>query len=480
MGRKKRNGGVDRLSELPDDILGHILSFLPTTKEAGRAAILSRRWRYIFAHVDTLSFEDVNPGDRYLNNLSFELDSEERRSPNGCFLDRVNAAILCRLRCASLSRNTSLRAFRVAIDQYERWDRHMVRSWVSHALQQSRQELHLDLRLHTYHPCERGNGRRRGRFHNNSDGERQRWSLSFSFPRSLFSSTALRSLRVSHCYLKPPEAIALPSLEALHLTAIGDSEADIHRLISSCPHLAELTLESCSKITRVSVLDKRLRRLALRCCHYVENVNLDASELRILHYRGAMPKGSLFTLQGTHRVHSGTIDFCGPNLLTAKELDGIPKLLENLVGAKHLHLNTSWLGRNIESIFFNCFPALSSLHKLELTGCLEVNIITRVLQQTPNLEVLSLILWHDPEYHPVAVPGAPSMLCLQQRLREISLVHYQGTDVQRMLVQLLLGNALVLQALSVIFYEDLYWPRTTLMEEIKQWVVSKSPKMIFQ
>ena len=35
----------DRLSDLPDGVLGHVLSFLDA-KQAGRAAVLSRRYRY--------------------------------------------------------------------------------------------------------------------------------------------------------------------------------------------------------------------------------------------------------------------------------------------------------------------------------------------------------------------------------------------------------------------------------------------------
>ncbi|TVU21061.1 hypothetical protein EJB05_30673, partial [Eragrostis curvula] len=163
MDGNRRNGSVDRLSDLPDDILGHILSYLPTPEAAGRAAVLSTRWRYIFAHVHTLSFNDVEPGPRYEDNYTFEIESEERRSPNGDFLDRVNAALLCRLRCAVLTRNTSLRAFRVAIDQYEDWDEETVYKWVSHALQQSRQELHLDLRLHFYLLCQQDDGQSKGR-----------------------------------------------------------------------------------------------------------------------------------------------------------------------------------------------------------------------------------------------------------------------------------------------------------------------------
>ncbi|MBA0823031.1 hypothetical protein Goarm_019789 [Gossypium armourianum] len=50
---------VDRISDLPDSILTHILSFL-STKEAVGTSILSSRWRYIFTLVPNLHFDLVD------------------------------------------------------------------------------------------------------------------------------------------------------------------------------------------------------------------------------------------------------------------------------------------------------------------------------------------------------------------------------------------------------------------------------------
>ncbi|WJX58348.1 hypothetical protein P8452_43813 [Trifolium repens] len=48
---------VDRISELSDDILCHILSFLPT-KQAFTTILLSKRWNLLCYSLTTLSFDD--------------------------------------------------------------------------------------------------------------------------------------------------------------------------------------------------------------------------------------------------------------------------------------------------------------------------------------------------------------------------------------------------------------------------------------
>ncbi|MBA0606638.1 hypothetical protein Godav_019076 [Gossypium davidsonii] len=60
MGKEVKRKKADRISDLPDSILTHILSFL-STNEAVRTSILSTRWRYLFALLPNLHFdlEDV-------------------------------------------------------------------------------------------------------------------------------------------------------------------------------------------------------------------------------------------------------------------------------------------------------------------------------------------------------------------------------------------------------------------------------------
>ncbi|KAM0919851.1 hypothetical protein ACQ4PT_007995 [Festuca glaucescens] len=59
--------GVDRISALPDDVLHHVLGFLPA-QEVVRTCVLARRWRGVWRSVPALRFtgaEGWDSADRF-------------------------------------------------------------------------------------------------------------------------------------------------------------------------------------------------------------------------------------------------------------------------------------------------------------------------------------------------------------------------------------------------------------------------------
>lgn len=65
----------DRSGELSDEIIVFILSFL-TMKEAGQMSVLSKRWRYVWADIPILNFDDSNTFDELkFGDKSLELET---------------------------------------------------------------------------------------------------------------------------------------------------------------------------------------------------------------------------------------------------------------------------------------------------------------------------------------------------------------------------------------------------------------------
>ncbi|KAK1686294.1 hypothetical protein QYE76_047142 [Lolium multiflorum] len=258
------SGHRDHLSDLPDFLLGHVLSFLDN-KEAGRAAALARRWRNVFCNVHTVSFAE-RAGERDADWDTYYYEADEMKSCSGALLDGVSSALLCRRRCAGT--HVPLRRLRFAFDSCHPWNRVHVDLWLDHVLRCSVHELHLDMCFglgEIYQRRTNGcDGKEEevdsGSDNSDDDKGRRRWrAWSYVLPRGLFSCTALRTLCVGYCRLKLPATIDLPFLETLCITSpCRNGRRSIQRLISSCPRLIDLTLEAIDRLTVSFNLDLAL------------------------------------------------------------------------------------------------------------------------------------------------------------------------------------------------------------------------------
>ncbi|RLM91664.1 hypothetical protein C2845_PM08G28660 [Panicum miliaceum] len=522
----------DRLSKLSDGVLGHILSFLPAFK-AAQASMLSRRWRHIFGAVHTISLDQwERPIPNIVETWPWPMPFE--RAPFGDF---ISAALQGRHRAGA---GAPLRKLRVAYRDFCELNLNpdMVDQWLSCAMQLAGGD-HLDLGLGGSLVCSlarrssnpedkdkpyAGPHPTCGGERDDDEEEDEEYPAllltdddaaprAIPVPRRLFSFFMLRSLRLGPSQLDLPAAIDLPSLDTLLLTRVvgPGAGAQIQRLVTACPRLADLTLEACAKLTTLSVLDKRLRRLALLCCHKLAAVAADASELRVFEYRGVVPAPSFLTMHGTPRISSCALDFCGEEPTYPSELRGF---LQLFACAKHLQFNSAQLGAGVGNGVFPsspAFPTFASLQRLELMGLCPrddatgVAALTRVLGQTPILETLSLFFLPEPlteadnnhansydgeaslgthrlrydRHAALAAPDGAEIPCMKQRIREINLVHYQGGVSQRTLAKFLLRNAPAIEELCCTFAPGPLWMQTKLMEEMRGWVMNMSTKLTF-
>ncbi|RCV39312.1 hypothetical protein SETIT_8G213400v2 [Setaria italica] len=542
-------GGGDRLSGFGDAVLVHVLSFLPAD-EAVRAAALSRRWRDVFAH------EPEPPIPDYDGDYSPGYGGPINRNPGvptPPVVNTVSAALFCRLR--SGGGPAAAVPLRVRFQAFSGLNAGLVDMWLCCAMRQAGDELHVDLHLRGEVVCRRGYSLRRsvsaahadkedgGQEEPASDGGEYDYYNKFGSyggdkesdsdadgeddddpalpesepaddsdeeepPPPYKNEYPLLLRRAAHPpHWALPAAISLPSLDTLHLTRVTGRKSAVQRLVSACPRLADLTLESFEKLTKLAILGTRLRRLALRCCHDLAAVAADSSELRAFEYRGAVPAPSFLALRGgARKISSCALDFCGAEATDPPKLARLGDFLRLFVGVKRLQLTSARLGGAGGAL---AFPAFPKLHHLGLTGMLPeddtaaVATVTRVLKRTPSMETLTLFFLPEPEdledsdyyyideeelldghklkydrHAPLAVPEV-EILCLRERTKEISFVHYEGNLAQRTLAKFLLRNAPVVDEVCGEFAQGPLRIQTRLMEEIKGWVVNKSANTMF-
>ncbi|XP_062144532.1 F-box/LRR-repeat protein At3g58900-like isoform X2 [Alnus glutinosa] len=181
------------LGDLPEEILRHILSFLPT-KDAVRTSLLSKRWEYLWASIPNLDFGRSFPAKR---NLLMN------------FVERV----LC------LRDSYAIKQFTLSCDVLH--DASRVNRWISAVVRHNVQELYIKL--------------------DNFKGK-------FSLPYCLFTCKTLISLHLRMSYiLKLPTTICFSNLKTLTIIKVTFSDEYLtQQFFSGLPVLENLCLKNCS------------------------------------------------------------------------------------------------------------------------------------------------------------------------------------------------------------------------------------------
>ncbi|KEH20275.1 putative F-box domain, FBD domain, leucine-rich repeat domain, L domain-containing protein [Medicago truncatula] len=107
--KRRKAEEEDRLSSLPDSILCHILSFLPTRTSVATMTLVSHRWRHLWEHLQVFDFDDYDYDPHFYD------DSFKK------FASFVNAVL-------TLRRSRNIRKFRLNCDypdpkMFELWFR---------------------------------------------------------------------------------------------------------------------------------------------------------------------------------------------------------------------------------------------------------------------------------------------------------------------------------------------------------------------
>ncbi|CAN6381912.1 unnamed protein product [Urochloa humidicola] len=220
-----------RLSELPDELLLRILSFLPS-KDAAATAVLSRRWRSLrlasgVVYLDSRSLAPSSwKSERNSNNYSFH-DSRRRTTQaeeSEEFLRAAAEALAAAAAAAPITRLIFLAKLDSLIcrpDVVSDGRDDLLAAVLSDPAARRVEELHIEVEV------EQWNG------------------LPLRF--ASLPSDSLRLLRAVKCspVAVPPPHAAFPRLAELNLHDCGVPLAELQPIVAAAPQLATLRLESC-------------------------------------------------------------------------------------------------------------------------------------------------------------------------------------------------------------------------------------------
>lgn len=433
---------VDEISNLPDCILHHILSFLPT-KDVVKTCILSTRWKNLWTSVPNMDFDDEL---LYASELNGGGPLEVT-----CFMSFIE-------RVFKLRDVSTMRKFRLSCRVCFNASR--IHAWVAAAMMHNIQEL--DLCLFVEDP--------------------------FALPCCVFNSKSLTAVKIEmNSVLELPTCICFPCLKTLHLSLVTfPNEDSTQNLFSSCPVLQELAILDCEwmNLKSITIANPTLKSLTIDDLPYFGppddprgcEITIAAENLVYLNYIGYL--SNEIVLHNVSSLVKAFIDIPFPCERQKEITYRAVELLRGLHRISSLRISE----RTIESLIsadnvLDHLPLFQNLTHLELTMEIEnhtVRALLEFLHCCPNLQ--SLYFAEGPDCHThrgdgdLILTSVPK--CLLSCLKTITFKNFCGMHMEMCFVRYLLTNALVLERMSI------YRPKNALGHLKKQGEVKNQLQML--
>ncbi|MED6185828.1 hypothetical protein PIB30_060795 [Stylosanthes scabra] len=409
---------MDVISTLPDEILCHILSFLPT-RTSMATSVLSHRWRYLWKKVQVL---DLNDDFLYTDERSDEEAQE-------CFLAFLHVVVplLHSVRKVRLS---------CRVDR----DRHsdLILEWIQRASSKPQiRELYFSLSV------------------NERSSVSPRWNIR--------SDTLVSLVLYGNIYLDnvAPGEISLPSLKNLELHICS---LNLGVFLHGCPALETVR----ATLTDYSLMDPpeaiHMPRL-LKSLTFQEQY----SEVKSEHLEVDTPSLEYLNLKLQGRYTQILVcDY--PNMLKAsldicpkrRHLAWLPKLLQALCKTKFLRLGSSTTECLLRAPVID-LPDFCNLIQLQLDfKYFKIGILIDMLHNCPKLQALkiyvseilpSCIIYHENESRtlkrnvwtqPISIPN-----CIISHLNTVEYRGYQNTAEEHEFTAYILQRGLVLKTMTI-------------------------------
>ncbi|XWS63930.1 hypothetical protein CRYUN_Cryun06bG0143600 [Craigia yunnanensis] len=331
----------DRISELPDEILLTILSFLKTLKEVANICFLSKRWQSLWPNIVTLNF-DASDGLCELRR-----NGNLRKKKRSCYIGWVN-------RILELHKGSTLNEFRVCFDLD--WTcRHDIDSWFHFAISKRVRKLEFDF----------------------EEVAEKTW------PPGLRSYSLTKSC---YDYIRTPHGLScIGLLTSLCLRFVKVSGEVLEHFLSHCPLLEKLVVEWSKNLVTLKVASSsplQLRYLEIRSCLALENLEISAPNLWSFRYYGRKVA-----------LHIENAPFLA-DVLIGGNLDDQPAFAFCPLSSYLCQLETLTLEMSAYNMTFPNFPQLTNLSHLVVSvyGGYDDNllVLTSLIDASPSLHKLSL------------------------------------------------------------------------------------------
>ncbi|XP_055819787.1 F-box/LRR-repeat protein At3g03360-like [Solanum dulcamara] len=424
----------DRLSNLPEPILIHILSMLPDGKEVVRSSVLSKRWRSLWMSVP-VSLDFSFPEDTY---FGLPESGEEEILD---FVNSTNRELHYWRACQKI------RKFNVVVNfsTPERFNKD-VDFWVYFATKIAKVE---DFTLE----CLSG----------------------YKLPQFAFQNTSMRNLRLQYCKVKlsPSVDVIWSNLVSLSVGHVKMTEGVMRNVLSGCPNLECLKLDFVWGFDRLEISNVKLEKLTLNSFEtsepdvWLEILAPYIQNLQLVGYSSGIRLKDVSSLVTAVFRLDFQFDFDEADRSEKKETSCLKELLHSVAHVTNLVLSP-WCIKRISTLALEGFqhqPSSSRFLKLN-TNYEELDLpgICSFLQSSSHVETL-VIDWHHQDrgyIYPYYVKDKERQIkrfethkfnCPLLHLKTIKFINLVGPlSVNKFvlpLVKYLLENAIVLEKFDI-------------------------------
>ncbi|XP_060205838.1 uncharacterized protein LOC132633437 isoform X2 [Lycium barbarum] len=281
---------ADRISELPEHILHHILHLLHRSKDIARTSVLSKKWKGIWESFTSFDFdqnwfrheEDEKnwnhlqppPAEKQSYMLKFALEEFTGDMPViEKFILFVANALVTRVEPLP-----SIQKFRLRVTHLTMMLRSLMDDWIGVAIEKNVKELELHVDL----DCK---------------------DRPYVLPYALFASKSITSLKLNGCGVDysddddvkddfvgdvmDDDDIKLQNLRELSMKTMRINEKVVHRFVQGCPFIEDMRLINCYglKFLHVSSLPN-LNRLEVHEGSNLRWIKLEAPNLETFWFHG--------------------------------------------------------------------------------------------------------------------------------------------------------------------------------------------------